>query len=323
MTRFMLSSAATLFSLVPGLAGANPEADEAIIKNIVQSVGTFADQGAFDTLETLFDEEVRVDYESLSGQPAALRSASALMTDWAGLLPGFDATRHELSDIRATVDGNDASASADVTATHWIKDADWAVDGHYDYQLVRQPDGWKITSMTFTLEDERGNRDLLGAAMEAAAANPNAYIRRQRAQAIVRQFLTGLEEIDMDTVNNVWADDAIQEMPFAPKGVGFPDRVVGKEALIQQYAGWPENAEGPDFTSELRFYSTLDPNMVIAEFRGDTFIRSTQRRYDQRYIGVFHVNDDGKIDLFREYFDPTVFVEAFDLTAQASFYAED
>lgn len=323
MTRIMLSSAATLLTLAPAMVGATPLAEEATVKSIVESVGNFADRGAFDDLEALFDDEVLVDYESLSGQPAALRSPSALMTDWASLLPGFDVTRHELSQVKATVEEAQASASADVTATHWIGEASWAVDGHYNYQLVRKSDGWKITSMTFTLEEERGSAGLIGAAIEAAKANPNPYIRRQRAQAIVRQFLTGLEEVDMEAVNDVWAEDAVQEMPFAPKGLGFPDRVVGKEALIRQYAGWPENAEEPDYTSELRFYTTLDPNMVIAEFRGDVMIRSTGRPYDQRYIGVFHVNEAGKIDLFREYFDPAVFVEAFDLAGQASFYAAD
>ena len=112
----------------------------------------------------------------------------------------------------------------------------------------------------------------------------------------------------------MWAEDGVQEMPYAPSGVDFPSRVEGREALIAQYAGWPENSGKAVFTDELTFHQTSDPDVVIAEYRGITEVVPTGRTYDQRYIGVFHMDEDGKIALFREYFDPNVFVEAFGMT---------
>jgi len=97
-------------------------------------------------------------------------------------------------------------------------------------------------------------------------------------------------------------------MPHAPEG--FPKRVIGKDALIAHYSGWPTNAGEANFTDELVFYPTLDPQLVFVEFHGVSEIVTTGRIYDQRYGGLFYV-EDGKIALFREYFDPNVFAYAF------------
>lgn len=106
-------------------------------------------------------------------------------------------------------------------------------------------------------------------------------------------------------------------MPYAPDG--FPKRVAGKEALIKQYAGWPQNAGKANFTNGIRFHATLDPQIVVAEFHGVSEIVPTGRTYDQRYVGIFHV-EDGKITLFREHFEPNVFAYAFGLNEGGEFY---
>ena len=114
----------------------------------------------------------------------------------------------------------------------------------------------------------------------------------------------------MDRVNNVWAEDAVQEMPFSPPG--HPKRVAGRDNLVALYAGWPTNTGEANFTDELIFYPTLDPRIVFAEFRGVTHVTLTDKVYDQDYGGLFYV-EDGKIKLFREYYDPARFAEAFGL----------
>ena len=292
------------------LAHATPE-DEATIKTIVESVGLLADRHEFDALEKLYADEFLLDYSSLSGVPAEIKSPQALMTEWAGVLPGFDRTRHALSDVSASVEGDQAAATASVTAGHWIDGAYWQVDGHYNYQLERQSSGWKITSMTFSLEDETGSRDVFGPAIEAATADPVPYIQRQQTRQAVLDFLNGLETKDMDKVNSVWADDAVQDMPYVPKG--WDHQVIGKEALIAQYAGWPEVSGDADFTDNLIFYPMQDPQTVYVEFKGEVEVVPTGRVYRQTYGSLFHV-ENGKITLYREYFDPRAFEHAFGLS---------
>ncbi len=99
-------------------------------------------------------------------------------------------------------------------------------------------------------------------------------------------------------------------MPFSPEG--FPKRVEGKDNLIQHYAAWPEISGQANFTDKLVFYPMQNATMVYAEWWGDVHIISTGRQYEQRYGGLFHVVD-GKIELFREYYDPIVFQDAFGL----------
>ncbi len=291
-------------------------AEVAAVQTRVEAVAILADLRDFETLESLFAETVRVDYTSLVGGEPGLRSAHGLAADWAQLLPGFDRTRHALDQITVTIEGEEARAGASVTADHWIGEDQWRVTGRYDYRLQRQDGDWEITDITFVLEDETGSRDLLERAAGRAVDNPVPAVQRARTEATVLRFLTALEDKDMDAFASVWAEDAVQEMPYAPDG--FPGRVEGRDALIAHYAAWPENSGAADFTSELVFHSGLDPQTVFVEWRGDVEIVPTGRRYLQHYGGLFVV-EDGRITLFREYFNPDPFRYAFGLDEGGAF----
>lgn len=289
--------------------GGSPQ-DEAEIKTLVESVGTLADSHNFEALEKLYADEVTVDYTSLAGGEVELKSPQALMTQWASVLPGFDRTRHAVSNIRVELDGGIATATADVVADHYVGQLFWQVTGDYRYVLSKAINGWQITSHTFNLKGETGTRDVFGPAIENATTVPVAYILRQKTQQAVVDFLSALEEKDMKKFASVWADDAVQVMPYAPEG--FPEKVAGKENIIKHYAAWPDNSGSADFTSQLIFYPMQDPEMVFAEFKGDVDIIPTGRKYLQHYGGLFHV-ENGKIKLFREYFGPEPFKWAFGL----------
>ena len=136
-----------------------------------------------------------------------------------------------------------------------------------------------------------------------------------RYEDAVLDFLTALETKDMDAFAGVWAEDAVQDMPYSPEG--FPKRVSGKKNILDHYAGWPENSGSADFTSELIYYPMKNPEMIFVEFKGDVDIIPTGRKYLQTYGGLFYV-EDGKIKLFREYYDPELFSYAFGLNESDS-----
>jgi ketosteroid isomerase-like protein len=309
--------ALTLFSDPHAAQAETP--DQAAVKTVVESVATFADSGRFDELEALYAEEVRVDYSALTGAPAEVKSGRALITEWAGLLPGFDRTRHALANVSASVSGDTASASADVVASHWIGDGFWQVSGRYDYRLARDGRQWRIAAHSLTVTGEKGSRDVFAGAAAAAKRNPPDYILRTQTRQAVLDFLTGLERKDMAQVNAIWAEDAVQEMQYVPEG--FPSRVVGRDALIRQYAAWPKISGRARFTDGIRFYPARDPRIVFVEYHGVTEVVPTKRVYDQRYGGLFHV-ENGKITLFREYFDPNVFAKAFALGEGGTFFKD-
>ena len=176
-------------------------------------------------------------------------------------------------------------------------------------------EGWQITSHTFHFKNEEGTRDVFGPASENAAAGSTSYVLRQQTQSAVKDFLISLEKKDMEKFASVWAEDAVQDMPYAPEG--FPKRVNGRDNLIKHYTVWPENSGDADFTSQLVFYPMQNPEMVV-EFKGDVDIIPTRRKYRQHYGGLFHV-ENGKIKLFREYFDPKPFKYAFGLDEGGEF----
>lgn len=310
MTCFSVSAG----EITPGLK------DKARIATIVESVGVYADRGNFEALEHLYDDEVLVDYSSLNGQAAELKSAQGLITEWASVLPGFDLTHHGITNIRVELFTDQAIATADVVADHYIGDLFWQVSGSYCYQMTRRESNWKITGHSFALTGETGTREVFTPALERANDSPVAYLQRRRTADAVTSFLKALEQKDMQGFAELWHDNAVQEMPFAPDG--FPRRVVGKENLLKHYSGWPENSGEADFTSELRFYPMQDPNMVFAEWKGDVDIVPTKRKYLQHYGGLFHV-ENGQITLFREYFDPAPFRYAFGLDEGVAFKKED
>lgn len=299
----------TLTSATPAIGSADP-VDVAAIKTIVESVGVLADTGNFEALEQLYADEVVVDYTSLAGGEPELKSPQALMSEWAAVLPGFERTRHEISNVEVSVTGQRAVATADVVADHYVADLYWQASGDYRYELIDTGGEWRIAAATFNLRDEQGTRRVFGPATENARAHPPSYVTRQQTMQAVRTFLAALEEKDMDKFASVWAKDAVQDMPYSPEG--HPKRVSGKEELIELYSGWPENAGQADFTSQLVFYPMQDPETIFVEFKGDVEVIPTGRQYKQTYGGLFHVVD-GKIKLFREYYDPAPFAWAFGL----------
>lgn len=158
MNRTTLSTLAALGLTYasPSLANTAHSADEAAIKTVVEGVALLADRGEFDALERLYAPEVRVDYTSLAGGELQVKSNVALMTEWASLLPGFDRTRHSISNIRVTINGTNATATADVVADHWIRNRHWQVSARYDYGFVKDGRDWKISFHKLTVADEQG-----------------------------------------------------------------------------------------------------------------------------------------------------------------------
>lgn len=288
--------------------------DVAAVTTVVEGVATLADLGQFDALQSLYEDEVTIDYSSLTGEAAAKIATADLMRSWAGLLPGFDRTRHSLAEIHVVIDGDTAVATAEFTADHFIGEQFWQARGDYRYELQRHGRDWRITSHTMNLRGEDGSRDALALASQKAAEKPGPVllIRESTANA-VRTFLESLETKDMNAFASVWADEAVQEMPFAPEG--FPGEVRGKEQILAHYGAWPEVSGDAEFTDNLRFFPMQDPHWVFATFTGRVEIIPTGRLYEQTYGGLFHVID-GKIINFREYFNPLPFIEAFELQGE-------
>ena len=279
----------------------DPNIDEAVISTIIQSVATFADQSQFEELKSLFADQIQVDYTSLFGGEIQTHTPESLMAAWASLLPGFDQTYHDLSNIQVDVNVEVAAATADVTASHYIDGFFWQVSGEYNYQFVRDNDAWRIQAMTFQVSQEKGDRVVFEKASLVAASNSNQDVQQQKTEQVIRNFLTGLETRNTETLSSIWSTNAVQEIPYAPEG--FPSRIEGAGNLSEHYQNWTEVSDVTHFADTLVLYTTQDPTTVLAEWQG---VDNQESNDNHQYGGLFQISDN-KIVLFREYFTSTLF----------------
>lgn len=290
--------------------------DEAAIRTIVESVGLLADRGEFDALSRLYADEFTLDYSSLNNEPASKKTPLELMSEWASVLPGFDRTRHAVSNIEVDMSNGKTTASADVIASHWVDDAFWQVTGRYDYEFIRQDNLWKIAAMTFMLEGETGSRDIFGPAIEAAALKSlpgNTRLIAERNKATVRMFFDLLENENIADFVDLFADNGVQINPYT--GGVFPSGAEGKAALLEYWTPIPNRFDGVRFpVAEL--LATENPNIVFVQYNGELVLADDAGVYRNGYYSTFRFNSGGKITEYTEIFDPIVAARAFGLLDQ-------
>lgn len=146
----------------------DPETSRVI--SVVSSIPLAVDLAAYDLAEQAFAPSVTIDYTSLWGGEPSTMTPGELMTAWRGIVPGFDATWHELSAVKASVSGERATARALVDGRHWIGDRLWRPIGSYEWELAKLDGKWKVTRMTFLMSQEEGDRSVAELAMQRAAA---------------------------------------------------------------------------------------------------------------------------------------------------------
>lgn len=119
------------------------------------------------------------------------------------------------------------------------------------------------------------------------------------------RFLMGEETID--TWVAIWAEDALIEFPYAP--AGLPRRVESKSAIREYFKDFPNIVNFTAFP-DLKAYSSHDTERIFLEFRCESVVVSTGLPYNQTYSASIELKD-GLVTFYREFWNPTFFVEAF------------
>jgi uncharacterized protein len=149
---------------------------------------------------------------------------------------------------------------------------------------------------------------------EIVTQKPETVIRQENEQSI-RNFLELLSQKRMDEWLALWDEQGVQDMPYSPKG--FPKRLEGKGAIAKHYSALPTSV-GRMVFPDLVIYPTTEPNTFFAEYRGEIEIKATGKPYNNNYAALFKFRN-GRIVLFREYYDPIVFAEAWGATLEDGF----
>lgn len=134
-------------------------------------------------------------------------------------------------------------------------------------------------------------------------------MRRERNLATAQRLLALMGQMDVEQMQHHYADGVVVELPYAPGGL--PKVHDGKEAAI----AFMREAKGffTSYTSEVdAVYAVADdPDTVIAEVRGHGVAAPTGRPYEQTYVILMRFGGDGRLRLWREYYDPGVLIKAF------------
>ena len=124
----------------------------------------------------------------------------------------------------------------------------------------------------------------------------------QRAQHCLDTFLSQ----DIKAWTELCAEDVVAEFPFAPDG--SPSVIRGRAALYEYLRGYPGTIDVHELPTTT-ISTTDDPDVVVMEWSLAGTVRKTGKPYNMRYA-TFLTFSGGRITIYREYWNPQVFLEA-------------
>ena len=301
------------------LARANA-ADEARAGETIVSLFAATDERDWDAVRGAFTDEVTIDYSALGGIKGE-KTPQEIVSTWQSVLPGFERTLHNPHNmtvwaVQQTTEAQPksrATATFDAIATHFLpsntgQPREWTVFAGYDAELVEQGGEWKINRLRLNLYDQQGDKNLPIEAAKLVADGRAPASPSARTNASVRAVETMFAALDRGDVDG-WiagiAPDGRQVMPLAPEG--FPTEQIGTAQLRKQYA------PVATFTSQRydrELFPTSDPNVVLAKYDGKITVEPG-KEYNNSYVSVFQLNDQGKVARFTEYFNPGILANGF------------
>jgi ketosteroid isomerase-like protein len=117
---------------------------------------------------------------------------------------------------------------------------------------------------------------------------------------LINAFFQALIDKDMEAWYDLWADDALNEFPFAPPN--YPKRLEGKAAIREYMNDFPKNIDVISVPF-LKIHQTVDVNVVVMESRIEGRAVATKNPYNMSYICVIEF-EDGKIARYVDYWNP-------------------
>lgn len=131
-------------------------------------------------------------------------------------------------------------------------------------------------------------------------SSTNEETVRARNVAAVRTFYRLQEAMDFERWLELWADDAGQDIPYAPEG--FPSQARGKKALDTLYRPLFEGFAAINI-QDLRIDPLADPDQVLVRWHTHGPLKNGDV-YENDLVAVFAFAADGRIAHLTEYFNP-------------------
>ncbi len=140
--------------------------DRADLTDIVYVYGRAVDNCDWKLYRTLFTDMIEVD---MDGVPTEAMSADSYIDRARSLVPGFDLTHHQLTNLTFEISDDAATVTVYMRAEHFLNNADGdnshTMGGYYVFKMKRTIAGWKIYSYRLVVTWTRGNRGIYALAI--------------------------------------------------------------------------------------------------------------------------------------------------------------
>jgi SnoaL-like domain len=128
---------------------------------------------------SIFADQITVDFSSYGGRPVATMRADEWVASVQPLFTGLAATQHTMTNPIVTVDGDNATCTMYMQATHALdhdNDDAWFTIGGYYTDTLRSTTGlWSITGVMLTVLWRRGDASIMAEAAKRGTATLQSF----------------------------------------------------------------------------------------------------------------------------------------------------
>ena len=121
---------------------------------------------------------------------------------------------------------------------------------------------------------------------------------------IIRTLFARVSAGSYDDMARLFAEDIEFETPFAPED--YAVHVVGRGPLTKVLTGISSTFDQVVFDVD-RTYPGADGETIVVEYHSHATVKRNGKAYANRYVGIFRYSGDGKIAVWREYYNPEAF----------------
>lgn len=136
-------------------------ADRIAIIELVDNIFDSVDAKDWETAEALFTEKVRADFTSLAGGEAVELTNAELVGGWRAGMHAKKSSFHFAGHYNVAVADDEASVKIKGYTYNVLDEslggAMWEVWGHYEFNVRRGVDGWKVAAMKHVALNTRGD----------------------------------------------------------------------------------------------------------------------------------------------------------------------
>ncbi|MGW5110095.1 nuclear transport factor 2 family protein [Nocardia sp. NPDC004123] len=138
------------------------------LSRLVTRYGRVIDDRDWNGLGSLLADSVTLDFSSLWGGEAETVSRTELVRRWRDMGESLDATQHLITGILAEIDGERATVTTNLVATHRRSTTTggplWVVGGVYRFGLLATATSWAINELALRATWVDGNQAVVTAA---------------------------------------------------------------------------------------------------------------------------------------------------------------